>query len=215
MVRFLVFDLDETLYPPRTGLFYEVGRRIHLYLEGMGFPSPEVPQVRRRYYEQYGTTLRGLQVHHDVDTDDYLRFVHDVDISRYLQPDPALDAALDTLEQEKVVFTNATAEYAWRVLQVLGIARHFSRILDIYALQFYCKPSPEAYRILLDALPANGPECLLIEDNLRNLRVGKAAGMRTLLVHPEVSEEDGADWIVSSAVQVAEIARQIAIHQGT
>jgi len=209
-LRFLVFDLDETLYPPRTGLFYEVGQRIHRYLEEtMGLPSAEVAQVRRDYYERYGTTLRGLQLHHNVHSDAYLRYVHDVDVSRYLHPDPALDAALGTLHHEKVIFTNATAEYAWRVLNVLGVARHFRRILDIYALGFHCKPNPEAYRILLEALPARGPECLLIEDNLRNLRGGKALGMHTLLVSPEREEEDGADWVVTSAAQVPEVVRAL------
>jgi putative hydrolase of the HAD superfamily len=210
-LRFLVFDLDDTLYPPGSGLFYEVGGRIHRYLqERMGFPESEVAQVRRRYYEQYGTTLRGLQINHQVDTDDYLRFVHDVDVARYLRPDPALDAALDKLPQEKVLFTNATAEYAERVMAVLGVARHFRRIVDIYALDFYCKPSPEAYRILLEALPARGPECLLVEDNLRNLRVGAGLGMRTVWVQPKPGDQDGAEWIVASAAEVAEVVRQIA-----
>jgi putative hydrolase of the HAD superfamily len=207
---FLVFDLDETLYPPRTGLFHEVGQRIHLYLqERMGFPADEVARIRQRYYLAYGTTLRGLQLHHDVDSDDYLRFVHDVDVSRYLRPDPALDTALGTLAYEKVIFTNATAEYAERVLRVLGIARHFSRILDIYALHFHCKPNPEAYRILLETLPARGPECLLVEDSLRNVQEGKAVGMHTLLVQPEPGVKDGADWVVTSARQVPEIIRQL------
>jgi putative hydrolase of the HAD superfamily len=211
MLRFLIFDLDETLYPPRTGLFVEVGHRIHLYLqERLGFRPEEVARVRRLYYERYGTTLRGLQLHHGVDADDYLRFVHDVDVSRYLRPDPPLDDALSTLEQEKVVFTNATTEYARRVLGVLGIGRHFQRIFDIYALCFRCKPDPEAYRILLQGLPACGPDCLLIEDNLRNLRAGKAAGMHTLLVNPEEEPGDGADWHIANAVHVPRIVRQIA-----
>lgn len=212
MLRFLVFDLDETLYPPGTGLFYEVGHRIHQYLEErMGFPAAEVAHVRRLYFERYGTTLRGLQVHHNVDTDEYLHFVHDVDVSRYLQADPLLDAGLSTLEQEKVIFTNATAEYARRVLAVLGIARHFRRIFDIYTLRFYCKPNPEAYRILLEGLSASGPDCLLIEDNPRNLRGGKAIGMHTLLVGPDGQPGDGVDWSIGSAVDVPSIVQQLAV----
>lgn len=213
-LRFVVFDLDDTLYPPGSGLFHDVGGRIHRYLrERMDFPEGEVAQVRRRYYEQYGTTLRGLQVNHQVDTNDYLRFVHDVDVARYLRPDPALDAALGEIPQEKVIFTNATAEYAERVMAVLGITRHFGRILDIYALSFYCKPSPEAYSILLETLPARGPECLLVEDNPRNLRAGKEAGMRTVLVHPEASDRNGAEWVVSQAAQVLQVVHELAAEE--
>ena len=209
-LRFVVFDLDDTLYPPGSGLFLEIGRRIHSYLhERVGFPASEVERVRRRYYEQYGTTLRGLQFDHAVDSDDYLRYVHDVDVTRYLRPDPALDAALDALPQEKILFTNATAEYAGRVMAVLGVTHHFGRLVDIYALGFHCKPDPEAYRILLETLPAHGSECLLVEDNLRNIHAGKAVGMRTVWVHPEANDRDGADWVVSSVTQIGEIVRQV------
>lgn len=209
-LRFIVFDLDDTLYPQGTGLFHEVGERIHRYLhECMGFPEGEVETVRRRYYEQYGTTLRGLQLNDHVDADGYLRFVHDVDVARHLRPDPALDAALDGLPQEKVLFTNATAEYAARVMEVLGVRRHFPHVLDIYALGFHCKPSPEAYHILLRSLAARGPECLLVEDNLRNLRVAREMGLRTVWVHPEAAERDGAEWVVGRAAEVVEIVRRI------
>jgi len=209
MLRFLVFDLDDTLYPPGTGLFYEVGRRIHTFLqERLGLSLEEARLLRRQYYEKYGTTLRGLQIHHQIDADEYLAYVHDVDVSAYLQPNPQMDAALATLPHEKVIFTNATAEYARRVLGVLGLGRHFGRIFDIYALHFCCKPNPEAYRILLAGLPAQGPECLLIEDNLRNLQAGKAAGMRTVLVNNDTDDGTGVDFR-ADILQIATVVRTI------
>lgn len=207
MLRFLVFDLDDTLYPPGTGLFHEVGRRIHTFLqEKLGLSLEEARRLRRLYYEQYGTTLRGLQIHHHIAPDEYLTYVHDVDVAAYLQPNPQMDAVLATLPQEKVIFTNATAEYARRVLKVLGLGRHFARIFDIYALHFHCKPNPEAYHILLAGLPAQGPECLLIEDNLRNLQAGKAAGMRTFLVHSDEANGDGVDFC-ADILQIAAVVR--------
>jgi putative hydrolase of the HAD superfamily len=209
MVRFLVFDLDETLYPAQAGLFHEIGRRIHLYLqERLGIPPEQVPQLRQSYYERYGTTLRGLQIHHRVDPEDYLSFVHDVDVSAYLRPDPALEAVLASLPQEKVVFTNATTAHARQVLQALGLDHHFRRIFDIHSLRFHCKPDPEAYRILLELLPARGPECLLIEDNLRNLLAGKAAGMHTLLVGETAGRQDGVDF-QGSLLQLPEFVRSL------
>ncbi len=209
-IRYLVFDLDETLYPAHTGMFHEVGQRINRYLqERVGFSPEEVPLVRRRYFELYGTTLRGLQLHHQVDSDDYLTFVHDVNVAGYLGPDPALDAALSRLGQEKVIFTNATAEYARRVLRVLGLEHHFQRIFDVYAIDFHCKPDPEAYRILLQALPAVGNECLLVEDNVRNVRAGKQAGMYTVLVGEQEAPPDGADFVLPEVVQVVEVLGQL------
>ncbi len=209
MVRFLVFDLDDTLYPAQTGLFREIGRRISLYLqERLGIPPHEVLPLRRSYYERYGTTLRGLQIHHRVDPEDYLSFVHDVDVSTYLQPDPVLETVLSTLPQEKVIFTNATAIHARRVLQALGCTHHFQRIFDIHSLRFHCKPDPEAYRILLELLPAEGGECLLIEDNVRNLLAGKTAGMYTMLVGEAAGLQDGVDF-QGSLLQLPEVVRSL------
>ncbi len=208
MIRFLLFDLDETLYPRRTGMFREVGERIHRYMERMGLPPEEVPRLRREYYTRYGTTLRGLQLHHNVNADEYLDFVHDLDVSRYLRPDPALDAALSRLPQEKVIFTNASAEYARRVLRALGVERHFSRIFGIRALRYHCKPDPLAFRIVLDALSATPTECLLIDDNPRNIRAAQAIGMPTILVGPP-PEDDLVGPRIDEIAQVEEAVRNL------
>ncbi|MGC8874483.1 MAG: HAD-IA family hydrolase, partial [Chloroflexia bacterium] len=158
---------------------------------------------------RYGTTLRGLQLHHQVNPDDYLAFVHGVDVTRYLQPNPALDGMLATLPQEKVLFTNASLEYADRVLEVLNIRRHFRRIFDIRALGYHCKPDPLAYRIVLEELQAEGWECLLIEDSTRNLKAGHEAGMRTLLVGGPPDTQDGVDFWVADILDLPRIVRAL------
>jgi len=130
-------------------------------------------------------------------------------VSAYLHPDPVLDSTLGALPQEKVIFTNASTEHANRVLQALGIAHHFRRIFDIRATRFHCKPDPEAFRILLEALPARGPECLLIDDNPRNLRAGKAAGMHTVLVGREAATGDGIDFCLASVRQIRDVVHTL------
>lgn len=206
-LRFLLFDLDETLYPRSTGMFAEVRARIHRYMqERQGIRPDLVGQLRRSYLERYGTTLRGLQVHHGVDTDEYLHYVHDFEVAKYIQPNPALDEILTSLKQEKVIFTNATAEYVQRVLGALGIARHFRQTFDIRAIRFHCKPDPLSYRIVLESLRASGPECLLIEDNAGNLRGGKAFGMHTLLINQDCAG-GGVDFCFGDVVQVKTAVR--------
>ena len=209
-LRFLLFDLDETLYPAQSGMFGEVGELIHRYMQDrVGIPAGEVRQLRRLYYERYGTTLRGLQIHYQVDPEDYLTYVHDVDASSFIRPNPALERALGDLPQKKVIFTNATADHAWNVLRALGISHHFQRIFDIRALRYYCKPDPMAYQIVLIGLPAAGPECLLVDDTLRNLRAGREAGMRTLWVGTEPCPQDGADYCVTDIAQVRDAVRSL------
>ncbi len=206
MLRYLICDLDETLYPRNAGLMQEIGRRIMRYLiERMGFSPDEAQARRERYYRAYGTSLRGLMAEDTVDAEDYLAFVHDIDLAGYVQPNPALDAMLRRIPLAKVVFTNATREHAQRVLDALGIADHFSFVIDIRAMDFISKPDPHAYRRILDLIGARADECALVEDTPRNLRPARALGMTTILVdHADCGE---VDYCVDNILGVATSSR--------
>jgi putative hydrolase of the HAD superfamily len=184
MFRFLIFDLDETLYPRNAGLMQEIGVRINRYLvENLHLPQDQASELRQRYYRQHGTALRGLVVERpDVDPEDYLQFVHDIRLADYLQPEPALAQMLRSIPLTKVIFTNATAEHAQRVLNILGIADQFADIVDVRRVEYVSKPNAAAYERLLNILHAVADECILVEDSARNLLPGKALGMATILV---------------------------------
>ena len=53
--------------------------------EVVGIPLDEVDTLRRRYWQDYGVTMQGLMRHHHVDPEDYLHYVHDVDVASRLQ----------------------------------------------------------------------------------------------------------------------------------
>ena len=121
--QYLILDLDETLYPRRTGLMAEIGRRILLYLTSrMGFAPDEAADVKKRFFVRYGTTLRGLQIEYQVNADDYLHFVHDVPLENYIEPAPALDAMLGRLRATRLT----TARRYARWISRWGISRAFS-----------------------------------------------------------------------------------------
>lgn len=180
----LFFDLDDTLYPHGNGLWDAIRERMTGYMYArLDLPHDQVPALRRRYYENYGTTLRGLQIHHDVDVDDYLAYVHDLPLQSYLQPDPQLRALLARLPQNKWIFTNADIDHARRVLAVLDLADCFDGIIDVRAMQFTCKPEPGAYRLALQVAGESDPSrCVLLDDSPTNLAPARAIGFTTVLV---------------------------------
>jgi putative hydrolase of the HAD superfamily len=203
--KYILFDLDETIYRADTGLMDLMSRRISDYMiSRLGMDSETVNELRSRYYEKYGTTSRGLYLHHDVDSEDYFHFVHDVPVESFLKPDGRLDRMLAALEPEKVIFTNATAEHARRVLQALGIERHFSRIIDIRDLGHIPKPNIEAYQKALKLLDARPEECMLVEDRPRNLKPGKELGMTTVLVGDQRIAEE-ADFVLADLTELGEL----------
>jgi hypothetical protein len=75
----IFFDLDDTLYPKTSGLWGAIRERMGVFMvERLGLPAEEVPIIRKTYFETYGTTLRGLQIHYHVNSDEYLSYVHDL-----------------------------------------------------------------------------------------------------------------------------------------
>jgi len=207
---YTVFDLDETLYPTSAGLMQDVARRITDWLQRhLGLGPEEATHLREVYIHRYGTTLAGLLVEHreKVDVEDYLAYVHDVPIEGYLRPDPALRAMLTGIPLRRVVFTNSSAEHSARVLNALGIADLFERVVDIRALNFVHKPRREAYERLLALLSAPGPACILIDDRVVNLQPAKALGMTTVLLNGP--PQDGVDFAVGSVLEVGPLIQRL------
>jgi putative hydrolase of the HAD superfamily len=209
-LRYALFDLDNTLYPAGSGLWEEIGARISLYLtERMGFARDDAAALRRRYLAAFGTTLNGLRHDFQIDPHDYLAFVHDLPLERYLRPDPALDAMLGRLPLTKVVFTNADARHARRVLDQLGVTHRFARIIDILSLDFVNKPNPLAYQRALEQLAAAPAECLFIEDTAANLPPAHELGMLTVLLGQPPAAAAGIDFHVRDLSELEPLVGRI------
>jgi len=203
MLRYALFDLDDTLYASQTGLWSAIKQRINLYLiERMGFRPDEATRRREHYLNTFGTTLNGLRHDFNIDAEDYLAFVHDLPLADYLQPDPALNGMLARLPLTKIIFTNSDAAHVQRVLEHLGVAQRFTRIIDIYALDFLNKPDPRAYTRALELITSPPQACVFVEDSRRNLIPARALGMLTVLVGSETNgvAPDGVDYQISEVL---------------
>ncbi len=204
MLRHLLFDLDETLYTPGTGLWEAIGDRITSYMtERLGLAPALAVELRARYRQQYGVALNGLLADYQISVEDYLAYVHDLPIDQYLQPDPALNAMLARLPLSKAILTNSDAAHVGRVLNRLGIARHFPVVIDIRALALVNKPQPEAYQRALARLGARAAECLFIDDLPQNLAPAQALGMITVhIAHGRGNGQPppGADYVLDEVL---------------
>ncbi len=179
----LFFDLDNTLYPHALGVVSRIDDRINRYLaERVGIPAPEVDGLRRRFWAEHGTTLAGLVAHHSVDADDYLAFVHDIELEDLLRPDHDLRALLDRLTERKVVFSNSARVHARRVLERLALHDSFETVIALEDLGYVPKPDARAFEIALRSVRAGAAESSLIDDLPNNLATAKRLGMRTIWV---------------------------------
>lgn len=189
-LKHFLFDLDETLYPPDTGLWPILGSRMNTFIHTrLGIPMDEVEELRERYFQTYGTSLRGLQADYAVDANEYLDFVHDVQISDFIQPDLLLTKILATLQGDKIIFTNANKAHSKRVLHALGVEQFFSKIVDVVDMDPYCKPYPQAFEVAMklvnDPVPAN---YILVDDSIKNVQAALDIGMSAIHVSPWQSD---------------------------
>ncbi|MBX3570534.1 MAG: pyrimidine 5'-nucleotidase [Rhizobiaceae bacterium] len=183
-VRDWVFDLDNTLYPHHTNLFSQIDERMTAYVsELLTLPREQARKLQKELYREYGTTLAGLIARHAIDSDDFLRKVHDIDYS-WVKPDPALGEAIKALPGRKFIFTNGDRGHAERTATQLGILDNFEDIFDIVAADLVPKPAQAPYDRFLALHRIVGSDAAMFEDLAANLVVPKAVGMTTVLIVP-------------------------------
>lgn len=186
-----VFDLDNTLYPAATNLFDQVDRRIGAFIQNfLSLDARAARTLQKQYFRGFGTTLRGLTHNHGADPKEFLEFVHDIDFSRIL-PDPSLADAIAALPGRKIVFTNADAAYAERVMRRIGVWQPFDGIFDIEAADFLPKPHAQTYQGLLEAHEITAERAVLVDDIPRNLAPAAALGMTTVWIRNDQWTETG------------------------
>ncbi len=198
----ILFDLDDTLYPSSSGLWEAIKARMNMYmLDQVGIPADEIPRLREKYFREYGTTLRGLQANHGVDVQDFLAFVHHLPLDQYLHVDRNQQSVLASLQTRNLIFTNADAAHARRVLKVLEIEDYFADIIDVNRMDPFCKPKPEAFTIAMKAAGESDPaKCVLIDDLPRTTRAAKDLGLFSILYGPGAASQaqgENADMSLS------------------
>lgn len=207
-----VFDLDNTLYRPSAcDLFPHMDRRmIEFIADFLQVDMEEANRLRQTYYSSYGATLKGLMEVHALAPGKFLDYVHEIDLDM-MAADPALEAALASLEGRKLIFTNATERHALNVLERLGVAHHFEGIFDVAAAEYVPKPQQAAYDAFLRRHGVDARGAAMFEDTARNLAPAAALGMTTVWVRtdrPHAQPGDADDFIHHVAEDLVAWLRQ-------
>lgn len=196
--RCWVFDLDNTLYPAECQLFVQIDRRMGDFLARLlGVSFDEAKRLQKDYYRQYGTTLCGLMQCHGLNPDEFLDYVHDIDVTA-VPPAPHLAAALDALPGRKFIFTNGSRRHAENVAARLGVLDCFEDVFDIDAARYVPKPDRACYEAFLKHHGVAADRAAMFEDLPHNLEAAHALGMVTVLVRSSYIDHPGqaaiAEW---------------------
>ncbi|KAJ1308480.1 hypothetical protein OPQ81_004184 [Rhizoctonia solani] len=173
------FDIDNTLYPPNQRIVDLVQGKIHKYFVDLNFEPEEARALHRRYYTEYGLSVRGLIEHHDVDPLDFDAKVDaSLPLEELLKPDPAVRKLLEDIDLSKAriwALTNAYKTHAQRVLKVLDLEDLFEGVVfcDYTAKDFACKPERRFYNEALAFAQTTAEKSYFVDDNFGNVRGAK------------------------------------------
>jgi len=185
-----VIDLDNTLYRADSGVFARMDKRMTAFVaHELGVDSRTADVLRVKYWKEYGTTLRGMMLHHGMEPEPFLYDVHNINAHELLDRDEPLNAALGRLPGRKVIHTNGIREHAERILETLGVLHHFERIYDIRFNDYIPKPSKETLAKLIEAEGCTPERTLVVDDMADNLAVATELGCKTVWINREIDPQ--------------------------
>jgi putative hydrolase of the HAD superfamily len=188
-----IFDLDNTLYPASCRLFDQVERRIGEFVQQLLKLEPDAARsLQKQYFREHQTTLNGLMIHHGVKPEEFLEYVHQIDLSP-VALDQRLNQALERLPGRKLIYTNGSVRHAENVMGRLGVGRHFEGIFDIAEAAFVPKPDISAYRALVARHGFDPAKAIMLDDMPRNLAPAADLGMTTVWVKTDVAWAQAAE----------------------
>ncbi len=186
----ILFDLDNTLYHPESGLLEAGDRTItHFISQRLDMPWEEADRLRVRTWREYGATARGLEIELGIPQREFFAgSIERVPVEEYLRPRPELRAMLAALPQRLYVFTNAPSVYAERTLTALGVADLIADVFDIETTGGMPKPECRSYDHVIEAVGVPAERIALLEDTEDNLLPAAELGMVTIKVGPPPPE---------------------------
>ena len=182
LIKYWLFDLDNTLYSAKTKVFDQVEKRMTQYVSNkLDVSMDKAKKIQKDYFYEYNTTLNGLIKNHKIDANEFLEFVHDINID-FLKKDLKLSEELKKLGGKKMIFTNGPKKHALNITQKIGIDQHFDEIFDIVDSNFVPKPNMEPYKKLIEKHKIDPNLCVFVEDIARNLKPAYEMGMTTVWI---------------------------------
>ena len=179
-IKNFIFDCDGVLYDDLEGVFGQVSKRMTEYIsKKLNLSLEKAKELQTNYFHKYNTSLNGLMIHHDINPQEFLKYVHDINLD-FLKKDLKLRKELIELKTKKFVFTNGSHEHASNITKALGISDLFDSFFDITDCNFIPKPSIEPYKKLIDKFNIKPSETVFIEDIAINLEPAKKLGMKTV-----------------------------------
>ena len=179
-IKNIIFDCDGVLYKDLDAVFGQVSKRMSEYISRkLNVDLKKAKELQTNYFHKYNTSLNGLIIHHNINPEEFLKYVHDINLD-FMKKDSILREELIKLNAKKFVFTNGSNDHVKNVIKHVGIDDLFDGIFDITDCNLIPKPSLDSYKKLVKKFSLIPEETIFIEDIAKNLEPAKKLGMKTV-----------------------------------
>ena len=179
-IKNILFDCEGVLYQDLESVFGQVSKKMTKYISNkLDIDLIKAKELQTNYFHKYNTSLNGLMIHHNIQPEEFLKYVHDIDLS-FMNKDQVLRNELEKLNTKKFVFTNGSKEHVKNITEHLGIDDLFDGIFDIVDAEFHPKPEAKAFDLMIKKFNINPKETIYIEDIAKNLSIAKERGSTTV-----------------------------------
>ena len=211
-IKYWIFDLDNTLYSGDTKVFDQVDKKMSRFIsDKLHVSIEEAKKIQKNYFHEYNTTLNGMIKNHKIDADEFLEFVHDVNLD-FLKADKPLQQEITNLDGKKFIFTNGSKAHVANVTKRIGIEKLFDGVFDIVESDFIPKPSIEPYKKIIEKYKIEPQYSIFIEDIARNLKPAHELGMKTVWIkndEPWAAKFSDSDFIDYKTDNLAKFLKEI------
>ena len=186
-IKYLLLDLDGVCYGKHNNyslerVFGQVSKRMTMFIsERLKINTEEAKKLQTNYFYKYNTSLNGLMIHHNIPPEEFLKFVHTIDLS-FMKEDKVMRNELEKLDMEKFIFTNGSAEHAENILTHLGVYDLFGRdkVFDIKDAKYVPKPEAKTFDLMVKKFGIEPKKTIYVEDIAKNLSIGYERGCTTV-----------------------------------
>ena len=192
MIKYLIFDLDNTIYPSTALINQQIPQRmIGFVSKFLNIPFEEAKILRSQRLPHFGSTLEWLSTEHNLTNyNDFLSFVHPEEEANELPQISGLRELLTSIDLPKAILTNGPKFHAERVLDFYNIKDCFTNIYGIVENQLKGKPHPQAYLNILEKENFTLEETLFFDDHPKYVKGFLDIGGKPVLVDRNLEFQD-------------------------
>src|SRR5210317_1367917 len=129
-IKYWLFDLDNTLYSGETKVFDQVDKKMSSFIsKKLNVDIKEARIIQKKYFHKYNTTLNGMLKNHNIDAEEFLEFVHDVNLD-FLEKDLKLKNEIAKLNGKKFIFTNGSRSHANNIIKKYGLEPEYCIFIE-------------------------------------------------------------------------------------